>query len=83
MTLDPYTLDPDERIEEAHGLWELAAARVCALSEAIVATDGKAAVHELLIAAVELERSAFEHWREISAAAVAEKAIAHLAGGSR
>lgn len=48
-----------ERIEEAHGLWELAICRLAALVEG-------GAKRELIRRAVDGERRAFYHWREVS-----------------
>ena len=52
-----------ERIEEAHGLWELAVARVAALVEA-------GARRKMLLEAVAIERTAFARWTRVSAIAV-------------
>jgi len=52
-------MSPQERIEEAHGLWELAICRLAALAEAGRTREG-------LKDAIEKERQAFEHWRRIS-----------------
>lgn len=76
-----YSLPPRERIEEAHGLWELAAARALALAEAVVATDGKPSVHELMAEALVAEREAYTHWKVVSDEALDERSIAHLEGG--
>lgn len=62
-----------ERIEEAHGLWELAIARVAAFTEIIVST-GKGASNALIRDAVVAERKAFYHWQEVSKLALQERA---------
>lgn len=52
-------LTPGERIEEAHGLWELAVVRLAAMVEAD-------APRGLLSGASADEREAFRRWREVS-----------------
>lgn len=48
-----------ERIEEAHGLWELAIVRLAVLAEARASS-------KLIAEAVKKERKAFEHWQAVS-----------------
>lgn len=55
-------LTPQEKIEEAHGLWELAVVRLATMAEVGV-------THPLLRAAVDEERAAFAHWQAVSNAA--------------
>ena len=55
-------MNPRERIEEAHGLWELAVARVAAFVEA-------GATSTQLNIAVAEERAAFKRWEFVSAQA--------------
>lgn len=70
-----------EKLEEAHGLWELAVARVAALTGAAVYEPEGSMVHDVgsgislgvLRAAVEEERAAFRHWTVVSEAVTAEK----------
>lgn len=57
-------MTPQERIEEVHGLWELAVARVCALAHALVERDP---VAQSLVDAVNDERAAFRAWTDVSA----------------
>lgn len=51
-----------ERIEEAHGLWELAIVRLAAFAET-------SARLEVLQAAISAERDAFNHWKLVSSQA--------------
>lgn len=56
-------MTPHERIEEAHGLWELAVQRVAALAE-IAVELGRVPVtmHEAVVE----ERAAFRRWQDVS-----------------
>lgn len=56
-------MSPKERIEEAHGLWELTMVRLAAAVEFGVQ-------HPLLGGLVDEERRAFAHWQAVSAEAV-------------
>lgn len=60
-------MNAKERIEEAHGLWELAVVRLAALAEA-------GAPKPSLLKAVKEEREAFAAWAAVSAAACATNA---------
>lgn len=53
------SLDHSRRIDESHGLWELAVTRVAALVEA-------GAARELLKKASSDERDAFKNWQRVS-----------------
>jgi hypothetical protein len=64
-----------ERLEEAHGLWELAVARVAALTEAAIyepegggGAVGQGLPVEVLREAVVEERAAFHHWSSLAEA---------------
>jgi ABC-type microcin C transport system permease subunit YejB len=63
-------MSPQERIEEAHGLWELAVQRVSAIAEAtaLIELQPGGPVSQLLAQAVAAERDALEHWRAVSVA---------------
>lgn len=52
-------MDPQARINEAHGLWELCVVRLVALIEGGV--NGQA-----LIAAIQDERDTFANWKRVS-----------------
>lgn len=56
-------LSDKEKIEEAHGLWELSAARLAAFVEV-------GALAERVQEASRDERNAFDHWQHISSQAV-------------
>lgn len=62
-------MTPTEKIEEAHGLWELQVARVAAMVEilfddtTVILTALQA---ESLRDASDKERVAFEHWQNVS-----------------
>ena len=58
-------MNPQSRIEEAHGLWELAAIRALAMAET-------KASYLLIEIAIKEERAAYHHWREVSAKCLAE-----------
>jgi hypothetical protein len=60
-------MNAKERIEEAHGLWELEAVRLMAFVEA-------GASKEYLRAGAIAARRAFDHWQQISNAATDERA---------
>lgn len=61
------TIDPSQRIQEAHGLWELSVARVAALVEVIEAvTIAPSKLLWLLLEASKAERAAFENWQRVS-----------------
>ena len=66
-------MSDQERIEEAHGLWELAVTRVAALAEAM-ASIGQPVPDALLHDAVSKEREAFAHWQRISNAVTERRA---------
>ena len=58
------TLTQRERIEEAHGVWELAAQRVCAMAELI--DEGQLDAKWVKVKfrdAVHAERQAFNDWQ--------------------
>lgn len=58
-------IDPRRRIDEAHGLWELAVTRVAALLEAHVSME--TGIHGwLLVQASTDERTAFTNWQRVS-----------------
>lgn len=57
-------MGPAERIEEAHGLWELDAARLAALVEAGASRDRLNAAHKE-------ERASFAWWKAVSREAIA------------
>lgn len=59
-------MTPQERIEEAHGLWELAIARVSAMTEIMCRLPHHDAIKDLLKDALAVERRTFEHWRSVS-----------------
>ena len=61
---DDGTLTQRERIEEAHGVWELAAQRVCAMAELISeeGLDAKYMLDHLRLASID-ERRAFTDWQ--------------------
>lgn len=72
MTLTSEALTPRERIEEAHGVWELAAQRVCAMAEMFTTVDKTARrekvnielrIDDLFFNAVVDERMAFKDWQ--------------------
>lgn len=65
-------MSPEERIEEAHGLWELAVTRVAAIAEVLSATPRDMVVVpvDLLASAVKLEREAFACWQDVSREAI-------------
>jgi hypothetical protein len=52
-------MNPDRRINESHGLWELAVTRLAAFTEA-------GATRELLKKASADERDAFKNWQRVS-----------------
>lgn len=52
-------IQPGQRIQEAHGLWEMQIARLCGLVE------GKAD-RKLLDSASKDEREAFRNWQRVS-----------------
>jgi len=56
-------MDSRDKIEEAHGLWEMAIVRLAAMAELN-------APAVLITRAVEEERAAFRNWREVSVVAV-------------
>lgn len=56
-------MNAKERIEEAHGLWELAVVRVALLAE-IGINDTHMAI------AIREERNAFRHWENVSRSAL-------------
>lgn len=68
-----------EKLEEAHGLWELAVARLAAIAGAAVyESEGPLSIGSgisigVLREAVEEERAAFRHWTVVSEACTAEK----------
>lgn len=53
-------MDDREKIEEAHGLWEIAVARVSTLAQA------GATVGEMWDLACRDERATFAHWQAVS-----------------
>ena len=55
-------MTPEQLIEEAHGLWELAAQRVCALAELHINEEVALKLKEASVQ----ERLAFAHWSYIS-----------------
>jgi len=57
---------PEQRIEEAHGLWELAVARVAAIAEVAVALGFPPALIPSLADATLRERETFLNWRAVS-----------------
>ena len=59
------TLTQRERIKEAHGIWELAIARVAGMTELLLAPD-KRAVEEKMLEAVRAERQAFIDWQQVT-----------------
>lgn len=59
----------EQRIEESHGLWELAIARVSAISGCICVAQGlkpDKCVFRQLQDAVTEEREAFKNWQRVS-----------------
>lgn len=58
-------MDAKEQIEEAHGLWELAAARLSAFVEC------RASEKDLALASFQ-EREAFRHWQDVSRKVLSE-----------
>ncbi len=56
-------MSPEQRIEEAHGLWELCVARVAAMAELLSYIEMQS---PLLSQAVKDERVAFSHWQNVS-----------------
>lgn len=67
-----FSLSPRERIEEAHGIWELEVVRVAALAEAAARLTDARRLRPLLVAARAAERAAFHYWQVISAGALKE-----------
>lgn len=66
-------MKPQERIEEAHGLWELAIVRLAAIAAVISAHKGTSAITaKLLSEAVESEQLALAQWRSVSGTAIAD-----------
>ena len=66
-------MDDREKIEEAHGLWELAVVRLAALAE-LIAIDtslGTASFHVIFSKAAEDERIARKNWIAVSEEATA------------
>ena len=59
------TLTQRERIKEAHGIWELAIARVAGMTELLLAPDKKVA-EEKMLEAVRAERQAFIDWQQVT-----------------
>lgn len=62
-------MTPREKLEEAHGLWELEIARLAALAEA-------GAKPAALAAASKRERDAFEFWSKTAREAIQSKETA-------
>lgn len=60
-------MDAREKIEEAHGLWELAIVRLAAFAEARVYAEMAEAVAE--------ERKAFKNWKRVSELATSQEPI--------
>ena len=61
-------MSPEQRIEEAHGLWELCVVRVAAMAELLSYAEMQS---PLLLQAVKDERAAFINWQKVSREAVA------------
>lgn len=57
-------LDPRGRIEEAHGLWELAAVRCCLFCQQLATGHGGSLT--VLKELVSDERDAFKNWQAVS-----------------
>lgn len=68
-------MTPEQRIEEAHGLWELAAQRVCALAELPITEDVALKIKEASID----ERQALVQWQAVSKEALNVAARGELA----
>lgn len=75
-------MTPEQRIEEAHGLWELAVQRVCAMVEAIGQVEHAALTTRefepsdlvtKLIEASKAERKAYENWETVSYTELADQ----------
>lgn len=58
-------MEPQDRIEESHGMWELAIVRLATMIEVGASTDK---VEE----AVRIERHAFAHWSNTSQKSIEE-----------
>lgn len=58
-------MDDRDKIEEAHGLWELAIVRLATIVEAGLKCK-VALPDEMVAAAVADERAAFKRWQEVS-----------------
>ncbi len=59
-------LSPKERVEEAHGLWELQVTRVAMFAEMICLCNGQGLSLGELKRVVAAEREAFKNWQETS-----------------
>ncbi len=59
-------MTPQERIEEAHGLWEIAVTRALALATVERMNGHGDAAAFVVRQALDAEQSAFEHWRSVS-----------------
>lgn len=62
-------MDDRERLEEAHGIWELAVVRLATMAEVGTVGDGYVDSN-LFKRAVAEERAAFNVWRRVSEEAV-------------
>lgn len=56
---DKVTIEVGQRIQEAHGLWELQVARLAAFAEI-------GAPRKLMVSASRDERAAFANWQSVS-----------------
>lgn len=65
-------VDASQRIQEAHGLWELQVARLAGLTEALSfvrldeSLDTRGTYRQVLIQASIDERAAFQNWQAVS-----------------
>lgn len=59
-------IEPSQRIQEAHGLWELQVVRLAAAVEHLLATNIGQISFELVRDASADERAAFRNWQAVS-----------------
>lgn len=59
-------IEPSQRIQEAHGLWELQIARLASAVEHLLATNNPSVSFELVRDASKAEREAFTNWQSVS-----------------
>lgn len=65
-------IESSQRIQEAHGLWELQVARLAAMTEALSfvrlddSLDTRGTYRQVLMQASADERAAFQNWQAVS-----------------